>query len=282
MRVILSLDQGTTGSTAALINADSLEFIGKANFEFPQIFPQAGWVEHNLHEIWDSMEKAIRKVCQDHNILGNQIAGVGITNQRETTCSFRKDGTPLANAIVWQDRRTSQWCGERKANEEMIREKTGLPLDPYFSGSKMNWLLKNNDNVKQALMENDLLFGTIDSFLIYKLTKQTAHTTDTTNASRTLLMNLKTLNWDSELLKFFEITEDCLPEIKDSFAMFGETKGHPIIPDGTPIHGVLGDQQAALYGQACFEKGEMKCTYGTGAFLVANTGTEIIRSQAGL
>lgn len=282
MRVILSLDQGTTGSTAALINAETLEFIGKANFEFPQIFPQSGWVEHNLHEIWESMEKAISKVCKNHNIVGSQIIGVGITNQRETTCAFRKDGTPLTNAIVWQDRRTSDWCTERKDKEEFIRQKTGLPLDPYFSGSKMNWMLSHDDNVKAASQQDDLLFGTIDTFLIYKLSNQTAHVTDTTNASRTLLMNLSDLSWDSELLDFFNISSKCLPQINDSFAKFGEVNGHPIIPDGTPIHGVLGDQQAALYGQACFNKGEMKCTYGTGAFLVANTGSEIICSQAGL
>jgi glycerol kinase len=282
MKVILSLDQGTTGSTAALINAETLEFIGKANFEFPQIFPNSGWVEHNLHEIWESMEKAIEKALKDSNVSGNQIVGVGITNQRETTCSFRKNGEPLANAIVWQDRRTSDWCQSRKDKEEFINEKTGLPLDPYFSGSKMNWLLTNNDNVKKAAESDDLLFGTIDTYLIYKLSNQTSHTTDTTNASRTLLMNLKDLKWDDELLSFFEVNKNFLPEIKDSFGKFGTVQGHSVIPDGTPIHGVLGDQQAALYGQACFNKGEMKCTYGTGAFLVANTGNEIVRSKAGL
>ena len=282
MKLILSLDQGTTGSTAALINAETLEFVGKSNHEFKQIFPKSGWVEHNLNDIWDSMQKSITKVCKQYNVTSDQIIGIGITNQRETTCAFNRNGDPLANAIVWQDRRTSNWCEEFKANNEFVKSKTGLPLDPYFSGTKMNWLLENNESVSSAASEGNLLFGTIDTYLTYKLTNGTHHVTDTTNASRTLLMNIKSLQWDDELLSFFTVSSSQLPTIKDSTAHFGDVRGHSFIKDGTPIHGVLGDQQAALFGQACFEKGQMKCTYGTGAFLVANTGSEIVRSNSGL
>ncbi|MGB0454536.1 MAG: glycerol kinase GlpK [Bacteriovoracaceae bacterium] len=283
MKFILSLDQGTTGSTAALICADTLKFVAKSNTEFPQIFPKSGWVEHNLDDIWNSIRTSTLDVFKKANASADNIIAIGITNQRETTCAFDKNGKPLHNAIVWQDRRTSSWCLENKKNlEENLKEKTGLPLDPYFSGTKMMWLLENSEDVKKAALDKNLKFGTIDTYLIYKLTGSTSHVTDTTNASRTLLMDLESLCFDSSLLETFKIPNNTLPEIKNSVDQFGETKGLDFLPDGIPITGVLGDQQAALYGQACFNPGEMKCTYGTGAFLLANTGDKIVHSKAGL
>ena len=220
-----------------------------------------------------------------HNVQGSQILAIGITNQRETTCAFNRSGTPLANAIVWQDRRTSDFCQELNSKTgltEKIKTLTGLPIDPYFSATKMNWLLKNNPTVKDAAAKQDLLFGTIDTFLLYKLTNHTSHKTDASNASRTRLMNLKTTAWDQELLDLFEIKKEFLPTIEDSFHLFGTTKGLSFLSDGIPITGILGDQQSALFGQAGFAKGEMKCTYGTGAFVLLNTGEQLIYSKAGL
>ena len=285
MKYILSIDQGTTGSTACLINAETFAFIGKVNKEYPQIYPKPSWVEHNLNDIWSSVEFTIQEVLKSNQATSSQIVAIGITNQRETTCAFNKAGIPLANAIVWQDKRTSDFCQELKARNnlsEKIKILTGLPIDPYFSATKMNWLLKNNTAVKEAAKNNDLFFGTIDTFLLYKLTGNVSHKTDASNASRTMLMNLETTQWDQELLDLFEVKKEFLPSIEDSFHQFGVTKNLSFLPDGIPITGILGDQQSALFGQAGFYQGEMKCTYGTGAFLLLNTGKKLIYSKAGL
>jgi len=281
---IISIDQGTTGTTSLLIDSKSFELVDKITQEFPQIYPSPSWVEHNLHQIWTTVEKTISELISKNNVNTNNIECIGITNQRETTCAFDHDGTPLANAIVWQDRRTSSSCEDLKKRdlEKTIKEKTGLTLDPYFSGTKMNWLLNNNDNVKKAAQKNQLKLGTIDTFLLFKLTKGASFKTEPSNASRTLLMDLKTTSWDKELLDIFGIDESFLPIICDSFHNFGKTKGLDFLPDGIPITGILGDQQAALFGQAGLSKGDIKCTYGTGAFMLLNTGSDIHYSNNGL
>lgn len=282
MNYILSIDQGTTGTTAVLIDAQTMSFVDKVNKEFPQIFPRPSWVEHNLNDIWESIEYTIRKIIRKNNLSSDQIVSIGITNQRETTCAFNKSGAPLANAIVWQDRRTSQRCQSLKDHHDFVQKKTGLQLDSYFSATKMNWLLENNDNVKTAFDSNNLLFGTIDTFILYKLTNSKSHKTEASNASRTLLMDLKKTEWCPELLDLFKVPKETLPEICDSFSSFGETNGLSFLPDGIPITGILGDQQSALFGQAGLNSGDLKCTYGTGAFMLLNTGTEIKDSKQGL
>lgn len=284
MSYILSIDQGTTGTTACLIDANTFSFIGKINREYPQIYPHPSWVEHNLNDIWSTVEVTVTEVLKNFNVQASQISAIGITNQRETTCAFSKNGMPLANAIVWQDRRTSEFCAElrNKNLSEKIKTLTGLPIDPYFSASKMNWLLKNNSNVKEAAEKQDLLFGTIDTFLLYKLSGNVSHKTDASNASRTMLMDLKSCQWNEELLSLFEVKKEYLPSIEDSFTKFGVTKNLLFLPDGIPVTGILGDQQSALFGQAGFHQGEMKCTYGTGAFVLLNTGSDLKYSQSGL
>ncbi len=284
MNYILSIDQGTTGTRSCLIDASSFALVGQASKEYPQIYPKPSWVEHNLNDIWATVESTAKEVLKNNNVQPHQIKAIGITNQRETTCAFDKKGIPLANAIVWQDRRTSDFCQELRAKNlsETIKEKTGLPIDPYFSATKMNWLLKNNSSVSNAAKEGSLLFGTIDTFLLFKLTGHVSHKTDASNASRTMLMNLKTCDWDNELLDVFGVKRDFLPSIEDSFGNFGATKGLSFLPDGIPVTGILGDQQSALFGQAGFHKGEMKCTYGTGAFVLLNTGNELVYSKSGL
>jgi len=284
MGYILSIDQGTTGTTACLINAETFQFVAKFNKEYPQIYPRPGWVEHNLDDIWETVGATISQVLKNTNISKNEIVAIGITNQRETTCAFNTKGIPLSNAIVWQDRRTSEFClGLRDKNlSPMIKKKTGLPIDPYFSASKMNWLLKNNSEVSKAALSNELRFGTIDTFLLYKLTSGESFKTDASNASRTMLMDLDSCQFDQELCSLFEIPIKALPEICDSFYHFGKTKNLSFLPDGIPITGILGDQQSALFGQAGFSKGDMKCTYGTGAFLLLNTGLDKVYSDSGL
>lgn len=284
MSYIIAIDQGTTGTTALLVNAQSFELVGKINHEFPQIYPKPGLVEHCLSEIWATVEGTITELMSKFNIDPQTIVALGITNQRETTCAFNSQGQPLANAIVWQDRRTHDFCQKLKDDqkEEELKQKTGLPIDPYFSATKMRWLLKNNDSVKQALEQDDLKFGTIDTFLLYKLTSGESFATDASNASRTLLYNLETGEFDNDLLELFEVPSKTLPEIKDSIGLFGKTKSLTFLPDGIPITGILGDQQSALFGQAGVRSGDIKCTYGTGAFLLLNTGDEIFRSSTGL
>jgi glycerol kinase len=283
MGFLLAIDQGTTGSTALLIDASTLKIIDKEKSDYRQIYPKPGWVEHDLEDIWNSVSDAVSAVIIRKGVDPKKIVAIGITNQRETTCAYDKKGKPLHHAIVWQDRRTATYCDENRSEYEKIcRNKTGLPLDPYFSGSKMRWLLDHVPAVKVAAERNDLCLSTIDTFLLYRLTSGGHFSTEASNASRTMLMDLETFNWDDDLLKFFDIPKSTLPQIKESFTHFGSTKNAGILPDGIPILSILGDQQAALFGQACVNVGDIKCTYGTGAFLLLNTGEKLVRSTTGL
>ena len=283
MNYLLAIDQGTTGSTSLLIDAKTYKVIEKEKIDYPQIFPQPSWVEHNLENIWDSVRTSIEAILKRSKIDAKEILAIGITNQRETTCAYDKQGNPLYHAIVWQDRRTAIFCDKHRAKYQTDhQQKTGLPLDPYFSATKMRWLLDNVPAVKAAADKNNLLLSTVDSFLLYRLTSGKSFATEASNASRTMLMSLETFQWDDELLKFFGISKSFLPEIKESFTNFGSTQGCSFLPDGIPILSILGDQQAALFGQACVNVGDLKCTYGTGAFLLLNTGSEIVHSQTGL
>ena len=282
MKYILSIDQGTTGSTALILKSESLEVIAKSNHEFTQHFPKQSWVEHDLNEIWESVEKSVIEAIKIAKIQPSDISAIGITNQRETTCAFNKNGAPLAKAIVWQDRRTFEYCQNNLERYKPLVKKTGLPLDSYFSATKMKWLLDNNQEVQQAAKDNDLRFSTIDSYLLYRLTNGEVFSTDATNASRTLLMDLKSCDWDEELLRFFEIDRKFLPQVEATVHNYGKTKKCRFLPDDIPIMCMIGDQQSALLGQMGVKPGEMKCTYGTGAFLLLNTGEDIIYSDNGL
>lgn len=281
-KYIMSIDQGTTGSTVLLMD-QSGQVASKANVEYQQIYPKPGWVEHNPTDIWHSVEQAALAALKKANAHQDEIMTIGITNQRETVLPFRKStGEVLHNAIVWQCRRTSQMCQQLKAKwSTKVKAKTGLVLDPYFSGTKIRWFIENVPAVKKAQQEGDLAFANIDTFLIWKLTGGQTYSTDVSNASRTMLMNLKTGQWDSELLKLFKVRANELPEIKSSSGFFGKTVQHSFVAAHTPITGVAGDQQAALFGQTCFSEGESKCTFGTGSFILMNTGNNILRSKAG-
>nr|HZZ85444.1 glycerol kinase GlpK [Anaeromyxobacteraceae bacterium] len=281
---ILAIDQGTTGTTVLILDK-RLNVRARVNQEFRQLFPKPGWVEHDLEDIWGSVHGTVEKALREAGVRGNELAGIGITNQRETTAVWdRRSHKPLQNAIVWQDRRTADLCARLKAEgrEEAIREKTGLVLDPYFSATKLQWLLENVRGAREKAESGQLAFGTIDSFLAWRLTGGAAHVTDVSNASRTLLMDLRTLSWDPALLELFGVPRQMLPEIRGSSEVLGVTRGVRTLPDGIPVAGLAGDQQAALFGQACFEPGAAKCTYGTGAFLLQNTGPEPVFSQRGL
>ena len=281
---ILAIDQGTTGSTA-LVVAPSGETLARANVEFPQHFPKPGWVEHEPEQIWASVEASVRKALESAKLGGTDLAGIGITNQRETTVVWdRKSGAPIHRAIVWQCRRTADVCQklEREGKAELVKRKTGLVLDAYFSGTKIAWLLDNVRGARERAEKGELASGTIDTYVVHKLTGGSKHVTDVTNASRTLLMDLKTLAWDDEMLALFRVPRSVLPQIVQSAEIVGETRGVGFLPDGIPIAGIAGDQQAALFGQACFDKGDAKCTYGTGAFALVNTGSEPIWSSHGL
>ncbi len=283
-KYILAIDQGTTGSTVLVIN-ESLEILGRHTEEFPQIYPKPGWVEHNPHEIMASVQAALVGAIEVSGIDTGQIAGIGITNQRETTVVWdRETSEPIHNAIVWQCRRTADRCQALKdeGREAEIRERTGLVIDAYFAGTKVAWILDHVEGSRARATNGELAFGTIDSFLVWQLTGGERHVTDISNASRTLLMSLKTLNWDSGLLETFDVPAQLLPEIRGCSEVYGTTKGFPGLPDGIPIAGMAGDQQAALFGQACFDLGEAKCTYGTGAFLLMNTGSSPVPSENGL
>ena len=281
---ILAIDQGTTGSTSMIVDGKSLNIISKANTEFRQILPSPGIVEHNLDDIWESVKKSTLMAISDARINPEEIKSIGITNQRETITAFTKEGKPIENAIVWQDRRTVDFCEQLKkqGKEDLVKKRTGLTLDPYFSGTKINWLIKNSKNVQSELDNQNCLFGTIDTYLTYKLTDRVSHVTEPSNASRTLLMDLETTDWCNELLELFEVPKNSLPKINDSFSHFGETKNLDFLPDGIPITGILGDQQAALFGQGGIKPGDLKCTYGTGAFALINTGENIKFSENGL
>lgn len=282
MRYIGSLDQGTS-STRFMIFDHQGKIVGQDQREHRQILPQAGWVEHDADEIWLRTCEVITGALKNANLSGGDLAAIGITNQRETTVLWdRKTGKPIANAIVWQDTRTKSDLEKLSAEEKsLITHKTGLAIAPYFSGSKMAWLLREYVD-KANLSRDSIALGTIDSWLIYKLTGGESHRTDVTNASRTLLMNLETLQWDDELLAIFQIPRSALPEIFPSSAIIGHTDIEGPLAASVPIAGVLGDQQAAMVGQVCFDKGESKTTYGTGNFALLNTGHEIVRSKHGL
>lgn len=283
-KFVLAIDEGTTGATAALMDESGV-IRAKANLEFPQLYPQPGWVEHDPEAIWDAVRKAIRAVLRKKVCKPSDIVAIGITNQRETALVWDKNtGKAFHNAIVWQCRRTTDFCNSLKTagHENMIRKKTGLVLDPYFSASKYRWLLKNVKSVKAAARKGSVIGGTIDSYLIWRLTEGEAHVTDISNASRTSLMNLNTGEWDEELLRLFEVPRSILPDIVPSSGILGYTQGLSELPDGIPIAGVAGDQQAALFGQTCFNTGEAKCTFGTGSFILMNTGHELLSSKAGV
>ncbi len=276
MRHVIAIDQGTTGSTVLVLD-EQLQLRGRGYKEFPQIYPQPGWVEHAPEDIWASVITALRMALE--GIDASTIAAIGITNQRETAVLWdKKTGKPAHNAIVWQDRRTADRCRELEAagHGPRVRELTGLPIDPYFSGTKVKWML---DKLGSA---DGLAFGTVDSFLVHRLTGGAVHATDVTNASRTLVFDIHTLAWSDELCATFGIPRAILPEVVASSGVIGATKGVPGLPDGIPIAGIAGDQQAALFGQACFAPGDAKCTYGTGAFIQMNTGDKAVPSKSGL
>ena len=272
-KYILSLDQGTTSSRAIIYDQDAMP-IAIAQKEFQQFFPKPGWVEHDPEEIWESQLEVAREAIQKAGILPNQLAGLGITNQRETTVVWNKtSGKPVHNAIVWQDRRTSDYCSTLigKGLEPTFTKKTGLVLDAYFSGTKINWILNNVDEAKKIAKTGELAFGTMDSWLIWKLTKGKSHVTDVTNASRTLLFNIHSLTWDKELAEILNVPILILPEVMESSGSLAVTD-KDVLGAEIPIAGIAGDQQAALFGQMCIEPGMAKCTYGTGCFLVMNIG----------
>ena len=281
---ILAIDQGTTGSTALVVSLEG-KTLGRATAEFPQYFPKPGWVEHCPKEIWKSVEQSVTLAIAAAKIDPKEIAAIGITNQRETTVLWEKaTGEPIARAIVWQCRRTADVCDElkRAGHADRIRERTGLVIDAYFSGTKIAWLLDNVEGARKAAEKGELAFGTIDSFLVNKLTAGSVHVTDVSNASRTLLMNLARTEWDPELLSLFHVPASVLPKIVASAEVVGSTKGVGFLPDGIPIAGIAGDQHAALFGQACFAEGDAKCTYGTGAFALMNIGPRPVFSTHGL
>ena len=284
MKAILAIDQGTTGTTVAVMNTRGV-LLGSVNYEFPQIYPKPGWVEHDPEAIWASVLKGIRAVFRKGLCKPAEVACIGITNQRETALLWeRRSGKPLGNAIVWQCRRTASFCEglRKKGLESMVRDRTGLVLDPYFSASKFRWLLNDIEGARGRARRGDIAAGTIDSYLLYRLTGGAVHATDVSNASRTSLMNLSTLDWDPELLKLFNVPRTLLPEIIPSSGDLGRTQGVPGLPDGVPIAGIAGDQQSALFGQAGFDRGAAKCTFGTGSFILMNTGQDRMQSDAGL
>jgi glycerol kinase len=283
-KYILSLDQGTTSSRAILFNKKG-EIVHVAQKEFSQLFPKPGWVEHNANQIWGSILAVIASVLTESNVKPEQIAGIGITNQRETTVVWDKEtGVPVYNAIVWQSRQTSQICDELKAagHDDLFREKTGLLIDAYFSGTKVKWILDTVDGAREKAEAGKLLFGTIDTWLIWKLSGGQAHVTDYSNASRTLMFNIHDLMWDEELLQILSVPASMLPEVRPSSEVYAKTVPYHFFGQEIPIAGAAGDQQAALFGQACFEEGMGKNTYGTGCFMLMNTGEKAVKSEHGL
>ncbi|GAA1380136.1 glycerol kinase GlpK [Peribacillus frigoritolerans] len=283
-KYILSLDQGTTSSRAILFNEKG-EIVHSSQKEFTQHFPKPGWVEHNANEIWGSILAVIAGVLSESSVKPEQIAGIGITNQRETAVVWDKEtGTPVYNAIVWQSRQTSGICDELKEKglNDLFRDKTGLLIDAYFSGTKVKWILDNVEGARQKADEGKLLFGTIDTWLIWKLSGGKAHVTDYSNASRTLMYNIHELKWDEELLEILTVPKSMLPEVRPSSEEYARTIEYHFFGQSIPIAGAAGDQQAALFGQACFKEGMAKNTYGTGCFMLMNTGTKAVSSEHGL
>ncbi len=283
-KYVLAIDQGTTSSRAILFDKTG-SIIGIAQKEFTQIFPQAGWVEQDAMEIWASVQSVISEVMAHHSVSVTEIAAIGITNQRETTVVWdRETGQPIYNAIVWQSRQTVDICNELKAQgyEEMVRNKTGLLIDAYFSGTKLKWILDQVEGARAKAEAGQLLFGTIDTWLVWKLSGGKAHVTDYTNASRTLMYNIFDLTWDEELLRMLHVPEGMLPRVCSSSEIYAVTEPTLFFGEEVPIAGIAGDQQAALFGQACFEAGMAKNTYGTGCFMLMNTGEKAVSSNHGL
>ena len=281
---ILSIDQGTTSSRAVLLNHKG-EIVETAQQEFQQFFPKPGWVEHDANEIWTSVLACIAEVLRKSDVDPGQIAGIGITNQRETTVVWdRNTGKPIYKAIVWQSRQTDGICNDLKEQglNELFRKKTGLLIDAYFSGTKVKWILDNVEGAREGADNGDLMFGTIDSWLVYKLSGGAVHVTDYSNASRTLMYNIYDLEWDQELLDILTVPKSMLPEVRQSSEVYANTIDYHFFGHEVPIAGMAGDQQAALFGQACFEKGMAKNTYGTGCFMLMNTGEEGVVSEHGL
>jgi len=281
MKYILSIDQGTTSCRAILFNKEG-SICGVAQQEFTQIYPKPAWVEHNANEIWNTQLSVSKQVMEDIGVTAQDISAIGITNQRETAVVWdKRTGKPICNAIVWQDRRTAEYCDSLKAKglEDYIKDNTGLVVDAYFSGTKLKWMLDNVDGARSLAEEGHLLFGTIDSWLVWKLTEGSVHITDYTNASRTLIYNIKNLEWDEKLLAEMNIPKSVLPEVRPSSEVYGHTS---LFGAKIPIAGIAGDQQAALFGQACHETGMAKNTYGTGCFMLMNTGEKMVKSNSGL
>ncbi|MCC6748598.1 MAG: glycerol kinase GlpK [Deltaproteobacteria bacterium] len=281
---VLSIDQGTTGTTVMVLD-DAIRVVAKANREFPQSYPRPGWVEHDPEAIWGSVLEATQAALAAAQLDPHRIAGIGITNQRETSILWdRATGKAAHPAIVWQDRRTADLCAElkRAGLEELYRDRTGLVLDPYFSGTKVRWLLDEVPGLRARAEAGALCFGTVDSYLVWRLTGGAAHVTDPSNASRTLLYDIHRLAWSEELLAPLRVPRQVLPEVRSSSERYGATRGVPGLPDGIPVAGLAGDQQAALFGQACYAPGDAKCTYGTGAFLLLNTGSRPVAPKSGV
>ena len=273
---IIAIDQGTSSTRAVLYDAKG-RLLDAAQEEFQQFFPQEGWVEHNPELIWESVLSTLTTLTKKNNLTSSDIASIGITNQRETTIVWnRKTGEPISNAIVWQDRRTAEFCNSLSGEEKLVQKKTGLTLDPYFSATKLHWLLSNIEGAKELAINGDLLFGTVDTYLIWKLTEGRSFKTDVTNASRTMLFNIEDQEWDEDLLNLFQVPKKMLPEVCDNVHNFGFTS---ILGGEITIGGVAGDQQAALIGQCCFDPGEVKSTFGTGCFMIVNTGEHILTSE---
>ncbi|MGG0238128.1 glycerol kinase GlpK [Bacillus rhizoplanae] len=283
-KFILSLDQGTTSSRAILFNKEG-KIAHVAQKEFTQHFPKPGWVEHNPQEIWGSILAVIASCLSEANVKPEQIASIGITNQRETTVVWEKEtGKPVYNAIVWQSRQTAEICDElkEKGYNDMVREKTGLLIDAYFSGTKVKWILDNVEGAREKAERGELLFGTIDTWLVWKLSGGNVHVTDYSNVSRTLMYNIHELKWDEELLAMLTVPASMLPEVRPSSEVYGHTVDYHFFGQNVPIAGIAGDQQAALFGQACFAEGMAKNTYGTGCFMLMNTGEKAVASEHGL
>ena len=283
-KYIMALDQGTTSSRAILFDKRG-NIVATSQKEFTQFYPQAGWVEHNPMEIWGSQSGVMREVLETNYIRPEEICAIGITNQRETTIVWEKStGKPVYNAIVWQCRRTSEICDElkEKGYDKLIKDKTGLILDAYFSATKIKWILDNVEGAREKAENGELLFGTVDTWLIWNLTRGKVHVTDYSNAARTMLYNIKELKWDDEILEILEIPKCMLPEVKPSSCVYGHTDDGMLSGAQIPIAGCAGDQQAALFGQTCFEEGSAKNTYGTGCFMLMNTGEKMVESKNGL
>ncbi len=282
-KYILSLDQGTSSSRTILFDSEA-NVVGVEQLEFKQYYPKAGWVEHDALEILETQLYTAKKLIKKLNISPSEIASIGIANQRETTVLWnKKTGNPICNAIVWQDKRTADICKQmiKDDMQNYVKASTGLVIDSYFSASKINWILNNVPNARKLATNDDLLFGTIDTWLLWNLTKGEIHITDYSNASRTMLYNIKELEWDKKLLKYFDIPENILPEVKNSSEVYGKTH-IDIFGEAITISGIAGDQQAALFGQTCFDVGMTKNTYGTGCFMLLNTGNKIVNSNSGL